>query len=202
MASDKPDRHTLAKTAGNVRSLDFGERADLWGKWCQGANVFDLAEEFETSPAEIEAAISLTAAELGYPRNHIDPELERFRILEASDRMKAFLIRNLKDSERVLKDLNAARRVVLNDRDLPELKKEERATYRELMDARHAELKSVVGLMTEYRTTNDFIAQLTGIKRSKPTREPKKVVTDEERLEILDDAKLRELAGDENTASS
>lgn len=207
-------RTSLVGKRGGSRSLDFPDRAELWGKWCEGANVFDLAVQFETSPAEIEAAISVTAVELGYPHNHIDPELERFRILEANDRVKSFLIKNLKDSERILAKLNLELRLLQSGEE-PEqdsaastpaepskLQGDQRAAYLTFLEVRRAELKTAAALLVEYRATNDQNAQLTGIKRSKPVREPKKIVTDEERLEVLDDAKLREMLEDENPTSN
>lgn len=190
---------TLSGLEGRPPVLSFPERVEAWHKHVLGADIFALAVEYGTSAEQVQAGISAVIAELGYPHDHIDPELERFRIVEASERMKVALVKILNESNTILKELNQAREVIKGGMDISDLDDEKggknaKMEYFSLLAARQGELKTVVSLLAEYRATNLVIAELTGIKRTKMERKPKKVITPEEQLEGLSTAQLLELA--------
>ena len=191
-----PQKQSLLSRKGHPRTLNFEERVAVWEKYVKGSNVFGLAVEFETNPAEIEDCINRTAAELGFPHNHVDPELERFRILEASDQIKSALVKCLDESNRILIELNKTRKKIKSDKDLDELEPANLKNYLVLMEARQNEMKQVISIIAEYRTTNTFIANLLGINRTKLKREPKKIATPEELLQGLSEEELQEIVNE------
>jgi len=194
--------------SGHSPTLDFTERVEAWHDYTLGSNIYELAKKFQTSVERIEEAIQAAITELGYPHTHIEPELERFRIVEASDRMKSTQIKLLKESIRTLEEikqqktqLRAARKEIHIGK---KTSADERALLNQLMAAEAAletryqlEVKSSVSIMAEYRATNLVIADLTGIKRSKPVRKPKQVQSAEEQLENLTSEQLIEIVGSE-----
>lgn len=205
---EKPKRNrkakSLTKTEGRPRVLSFAERVEAWHDYTLGANIYELAIKFLTQPNEIQAGIDLVAKELGYPHNHIDPELERFRIVEASDRMKSVQIQLLQKANQTLKEIEQQQSRLKEEREDIHIGRDTSKDELKLLDAimkaeaelelRHqSEVKSIVSLMAEYRATNLVIADLTGIKRTKPVRKPKQLPTAEEALENLSDEQLIEL---------
>jgi hypothetical protein len=193
----KASRNSLAEFRGMPHVLDFPERVEAWHDHVLGADVFDLSLKFQTSIVEIEDGINAVIAELGFPHTHIDPELERFKIIEASDRMKVAQLGLLKESQKTREHIKKQRTDLKQQREEIHIGKnttpDELKLLQVLMKAeaelefRHQmEVKSTVALMAEYRATNLVIADLTGIKRTKPVRKPKVVKTVEQELEESD----------------
>lgn len=190
---------TLAGVTGRARTLTFAERVDAWHRHVQGEDVFTLSIFFETSTAKVQEGLDNVALELGYPHNHIDPELERFKIVTAADQFKSSLIKCLQHSNKILADIigqldELTQQGKKKFKNLDLIQKKE---YSLLMELRQTELKTVASLMAEFRANNAVIAQLTGINKSKPVRKPKQIRTIEEDLENLTDEQLIELTAEE-----
>ena len=185
-------RMSLLSTRGRRRVLDFQEQVSVWTKWCSGANIFDLSVEFKCEPPEIERAINSVAAQRGFPNDHLDPELERFRILELSDWIKNGLTQTLAESHQIIIDLNSARNSILQrpiddqsepkKRTINQLGESEKKEYFSLVESRQGELKTLTNILAELRNTNSLISDLAGVKKARPKREPKPVATPEDIL--------------------
>lgn len=185
---------TIKEGAGRPRVLTIQETLKVWNDYVLGADVFDLARELNTSPTEIKAALNLMAAEHGYPDTHLDTEMERFRIVEASDRMKTAITQCIKGSNQIIVDYEAARSKILNGRNFADLLPEEQAKIIALNTARQAELKVVSTFLAEYRQINAAIADVTGVRRSRPTRKQKVVKGIEQVMESMSDDDLKRMA--------
>lgn len=192
---------SFKKTQGRHPILTQHQAAEAWDDYVLGSNILQLALKFKTSPAMIQQALTAIAVELGYPEKHLDPEMERFRGAEASDRTKDSIIKILAESNTVIKDYMDARTVLLDGKTLAELVKSKKAEDQErakmifaLNTMRQSELKIVNGYLAEYRQINNFLAEITGVKKIKITRKPKKVTNVEDVIDKLSDDELRALA--------
>lgn len=182
---------------GRPRELTFEERVAAWDAYVLGTSLYELAQKYDTSLPIIIKNLDLVAAELGFPDTHLDPELERFKLAESSERMKSAVVKCLKDSNSVLKDVNEARKRVKGVKNLEELDDEGQKKYRWLMETRQSEIKIVTALLGEYRAINTCIADLAGVRKQRPKREIKRVNTAEQAIEKLTEAEIRRLANPE-----
>lgn len=189
---------TLTKVNGRPRMLTFAERVEAWHEHTLGAGIAELSIKYETSILAVQEALETAAQELGYPENHIDPELERFKIVTAADQMKSAQVKLLQDSNETLKSIKKLQQEIRHQReeividsksskDEINLLKELTQIEAQLELRKQLEVKSAISIMAEYRATNLVIADLTGIKRTKPVRKPKQVKSAEQ---LLDEANL------------
>lgn len=194
----------LVGFTGQPKVLTFAERVDAWHKHVQGIDIFELAVEYKTTPEKVQEGLDNVALELGYPHNHIDPELERFKVVSSNYQLRAAIFKAIQYSNKVLNQIiGAANRLTANDtKSLEQLEPDELRSYNSLMEARQLETKTVTTLMDKLLAVNAQIAQVTGINKTKPVRKPKAILKPEDALEALGDAELLELIAADNESVS
>lgn len=194
----KPKKRNLTKTSfsgvGRPRVLNLQERVEVWKKYCLGTSIFDLSIEYRTNPSEIMFGLELMAKELGFPDRHLDPELERFRIVQASEQMKVAVIQCLDDSNKTLKDLDARLATVKKKLGKDNFSEEDLRKYLKIIETRQNEKSVVAKFLAEFRTINTAIADLAGVRKSKPVAPPKKGPDLHKILDAMTDDEIRELA--------
>lgn len=188
-------------TIGRFVVLTQKQAIEAWNDYVLGANVLQIALKFRSSPTLVEEALTAVATELGFPDKHLDPEMERFRIAEASDRIKDSITRILGDSNTVIASYTTATKALLGKQTLTDLLQSEDVSDQDkvktilaLNAARQAELKVVNVYLAEYRQINNTIADITGVKKIKIARQMKKVNNAEDVIDKLTDEELKALA--------
>lgn len=193
-------RGSFKNTPGRYVVLNQKQCIEAWDAYVLGANILQIALKFKSSPALVAQALQTVATELGFPEKHLDPEMERFRIAEASDRIKDSITRVLADSNKVLSSYTEATKTLMGKKTLSQLLLSKEADEQEkvkavlaLNAARQAELKVVSVYLAEYRQINNTIAEITGVKKIKITRKTKKVNSAEDVIDQLSDDELKAL---------